>query len=50
MNKNYAVVGAILLSLNVYAQEKTKIDSLNNYYEIQEVNILGKKNEDPIQD
>ena len=49
MNKNYAVAGAILLSLNVYAQEKTKVDSLNNYYEIQEVNILGKeKNEGPI--
>ena len=49
MNKNYAVAGAILLSLNVYAQEKTKVDSLNNYYEIQEVNIFGKeKNEGPI--
>ncbi|WP_404986341.1 TonB-dependent receptor plug domain-containing protein [Chryseobacterium sp. M5] len=49
MNKNYLVAGAILLSLNVFAQEKTKVDSLKNYYEIQEVNILGKeKNEGPI--
>ena len=49
MNKNYAVAGAILLSLNVFAQEKTKVDSVKNYYEIQEVNIFGKeKNEGPI--
>lgn len=46
MRKNYVVLGAIQLSVNVFAQEQTKSDTVKKYYEIQEVNILGKeKNE-----
>jgi len=49
MKKNYVAAGAILLSVNMLAQEQPKVDSLKNYYEIQEVNIFGKdKNEGPI--
>ncbi|MDW9379498.1 TonB-dependent receptor plug domain-containing protein [Chryseobacterium sp. JV558] len=49
MKKNYVIAGAILLSLNVFAQEQIKTDTLQKLYEIQEVNIHGKeKNEGPI--
>lgn len=49
MNKNYSIAGAILLSVSMFAQAQTQKDSINNYYEIQEVNILGKeKNDGPI--
>lgn len=49
MKKNYVIAGAILLSLNMFAQEQTKTDTLQKPYEIQEVNIHGKeKNEGPI--
>jgi len=49
MKKNYVIAGAILLSLNMFAQEQIKTDTLQKLYEIQEVNIHGKeKNEGPI--
>lgn len=49
MNKNYIIAGALLFSVSMFAQEQTKNDSIKKYYEIQEVNILGKeKNDGPI--
>ncbi len=49
MNRNYVIAGAVLLSANLFAQEQTKADSLQKYYDIQEVQILGKeKNEGPV--
>ncbi|MDR3025069.1 TonB-dependent receptor domain-containing protein [Chryseobacterium sp.] len=49
MKKNYVIAGAILFSLNMFAQEQIKTDTLQKLYEIQEVNIHGKeKNEGPI--
>jgi iron complex outermembrane receptor protein len=49
MNKNYAVAGAILLSLNVFRTGKNKGRFCKELLRNPEVNIFGKeKNEGPI--
>ncbi|WP_419867995.1 TonB-dependent receptor plug domain-containing protein [Chryseobacterium sp. CT-SW4] len=47
MKRNYAIIGTLLFSFTAFSQQQQ--DSLEKYYEIQEVHILGKdKNDGPI--